>query len=255
MPIGNPRLARLAGCESIQLPPAPGDPVAAAARLLAQSGLAVNAPAERYLALRDNVAVGALHLRDDAFTVPLELLSFVEGATALRVPATQDDRTRRRATIIAAAMGIDEVRAEGDAWALLAEGTVCATIREEPRALAQAGSKPAALWWLEAQWPAATATAESNPPHAFVAYFDSGVAAESLALAIRLRRAGIATAYLHGAKNLNRQTKEAFRLGVSWLVLLGGREWERGAVALRNFATREEREVPPQALPELLRAR
>lgn len=89
----------------------------------------------------------------------------------------------------------------------------------------------------------------SAPPahgHAPVvaAAFDSGVAWETFAMACELRAAGLRAYFHHGAKNLRRSFKEADRIGAATIVVLGGHEWERGDVVLRDAATREEVPVP-----------
>lgn len=80
-----------------------------------------------------------------------------------------------------------------------------------------------------------------TPNAVLVAYFDAGIAGEALRIAGWLRDAGIRAHFVHGAKNLHRQFKEAQRFGdVRWTIIVGGVEWDRGEVALRNFATRDE---------------
>lgn len=87
------------------------------------------------------------------------------------------------------------------------------------------------------------------------AAFDSGVAWETFALAHELRAAGLRAYFHHGAKNLRRSFKEADRVGAATIVVLGGHEWERGEVTLRDAATREETQVPRAEVVQRLAAR
>jgi len=90
-------------------------------------------------------------------------------------------------------------------------------------------------------------------PKVLVAYYDSGIVEEALALAMDLRREGIAALFLHGAKNLGKHFRQAERFGVEWVVIVGGREWDNGEVAIRSATSREEVSVPRSGVAAALR--
>ena len=70
-----------------------------------------------------------------------------------------------------------------------------------------------------------------------------------LSLTQKLRRAGKKADYSPKAGNLNKILKKANDAGVRTVLLVGGDEWARGQVKLRDMQTREEREV---AISELV---
>jgi histidyl-tRNA synthetase len=45
---------------------------------------------------------------------------------------------------------------------------------------------------------------------------------------------------MYHAKNLGRQMKEAGDKAVDFVAIVGGEEWDRGEVAIKNFQTREQ---------------
>ncbi|CAN5348453.1 histidine--tRNA ligase [soil metagenome] len=81
-------------------------------------------------------------------------------------------------------------------------------------------------------------------PRVLVAYMDSGVKYDALAITQGLRREGVATEFMPQAKNLGRQLKEAGELNVDYVVIVGGEEWDRGEIAVKNFRTREQKLIP-----------
>lgn len=81
-------------------------------------------------------------------------------------------------------------------------------------------------------------------PRVLAAYFDSGVGAEALDLASDLRLAGVACWFFHEVKNLAKHLRLADRFGAEWIVIVGGREWEEGCVALRHSPTKRELSIP-----------
>lgn len=92
------------------------------------------------------------------------------------------------------------------------------------------------------------------PPQALVAYMDSGVKFAALRVAEMLRAEGIPTAFLPAAKNLGRQLKECSERGIEWFIVLGGPEWNEGAVLLRHFPTRGEQRLRADAVAAAIRA-
>jgi hypothetical protein len=97
--------------------------------------------------------------------------------------------------------------------------------------------------------------ARADSPKVLVAYYDSGIVEEALAVAMDLRREGIATLFLHGAKNLGKHFRQAERFGAEWIVIVGGREWDNGEVAIRAATSRDEVSVPRAEVASALRAR
>ncbi len=79
--------------------------------------------------------------------------------------------------------------------------------------------------------------------------------ARALAIADRLRRAGIATDLDVMNRGLRAQMKQADRLGVRFVLVLGDDEVRRGVVAIREMATGAQDEAALEALPEVLAAR
>ncbi len=91
-------------------------------------------------------------------------------------------------------------------------------------------------------------------PEVYIATAGAG-ASEALALADRLRGAGIATDLEVMARGLRAQLKQADRLGARFVLLLGEDEIRRGVAAIREMATGTQEEAPLDALPEVLAAR
>ncbi|MBI1289969.1 histidine--tRNA ligase [bacterium] len=82
------------------------------------------------------------------------------------------------------------------------------------------------------------------PPRVLVAYMDAGVKYDAMAIAEGLRRHTISTEFMYTAKNLGRQLKEAGDKDVDYVVIVGGTEWDNGEVAVKNFRTREQQNLP-----------
>lgn len=85
---------------------------------------------------------------------------------------------------------------------------------------------------------------EFPPVRALVAYMDSGVKYEAMAIAEEIRRAGVYTEFLYEAKNLGKQLKSATALDVEFVVIVGGEEFDRGEAMVKNFRTREQVTLP-----------
>ncbi len=79
--------------------------------------------------------------------------------------------------------------------------------------------------------------------------------AAALAIADRLRRAGIATDLDVMNRGLRAQMKQADRLGARFVLVLGDDEVRRGVAAIREMATGAQDEAALDALPEVLAAR
>lgn len=81
-------------------------------------------------------------------------------------------------------------------------------------------------------------------PTVLVGYMDDGVRADAFCITWQLRQDDIPTVFVYRAKNIGRQLKEAADLEVKVIVIVGGEEWDRGEVEVRNFRTREKKSVP-----------
>jgi histidyl-tRNA synthetase len=84
------------------------------------------------------------------------------------------------------------------------------------------------------------ATPQLTRPRVLVAYMDAGVKYDAMAIAEELRRHNVPTEFMYHAKNLGRQLKEAGDKAVDFVAIVGGEEWDRGEVAIKNFQTREQ---------------
>lgn len=77
-------------------------------------------------------------------------------------------------------------------------------------------------------------------PRALVAYMDAGVKYDALRITQDLRSRGVSTEFLYHAKNLGKQLKEAGQRDVEYVVIVGGEEWDRGEVMIKNYRTRDQ---------------
>ncbi|MDX2176828.1 MAG: His/Gly/Thr/Pro-type tRNA ligase C-terminal domain-containing protein [Candidatus Sumerlaeia bacterium] len=221
-------------------PSAPGGPVAVAVRIRAASEWELLELARLGAAVCARLGAGAARL-----TAP--------SGHALHGAARELPASFREAL----ALGEAPVSAEPFRAAVagvLADGAVVFEAGSLGHLLERPGSKGAAALGLRMRMPA-PAPEPPPAPRALVAYFDEAVLPEAFALAEELRAAGVPVLFVAGAKNVAKQLREADRLGATLVVLLGGHEWGRGAVALRDRLAETEREVPLGAVAgELLRA-
>jgi histidyl-tRNA synthetase len=67
-------------------------------------------------------------------------------------------------------------------------------------------------------------------------------------IAAKLRAAGRRVDVILEAKRMKWAFKQAERSGAARLLLVGGEEWQRGAVAVKDLASREQTEVPVDQL-------
>lgn len=84
----------------------------------------------------------------------------------------------------------------------------------------------------------------------FLPFFDSERLNDYLALAAKLRAAGIGVEVYPEAKKLGAQLKYADRRGHKLAVVIGGREWESGVGQLKDLATGESVEVELSGLAQ-----
>ncbi len=89
-------------------------------------------------------------------------------------------------------------------------------------------------------------------PRALIAYLDNGVKYDALKMAEELRSQGHAIEFVYRAKNLGKQLSHANKLGANFAVIVGGVEWERGEVSLKNLITRDERAVKIEDVSKIL---
>ncbi len=92
-------------------------------------------------------------------------------------------------------------------------------------------------------------------PDLFIATVRTGEVPRALALADRLRRAGLAVTVEVMARGLSAQMKQAVRLGAALVLLVGGDEIQRGTAVLREMATGQQEEIPLDRLLEAVPAR
>jgi len=89
-----------------------------------------------------------------------------------------------------------------------------------------------------------------------VTVYDAEHTHESLALAARLRRAGIRTeVYVEEGRNLGRQHQYAERRGMPFSIVLGPEEAARGDAVIRDIGTREQVSVSLDGVPGWLMER
>lgn len=85
---------------------------------------------------------------------------------------------------------------------------------------------------------------QDETPEVFVACLDKALAPQAFSLTEAFRRAGIRSDMDHQGRSLKAQFKYADKLGAKHMAMVGGDELARGAVKLRDMATREEWEAP-----------
>jgi histidyl-tRNA synthetase len=94
--------------------------------------------------------------------------------------------------------------------------------------------------------------AEPRTPRAAVLYLDDAARTDAFALAMRLRAAGIETDYSYRPRGFSKQLQAAAKAGVRFAILVGGEEWARGEVVLKDLAARTQEALSPDALPPRL---
>ncbi|PIE33944.1 histidine--tRNA ligase [candidate division KSB3 bacterium] len=89
-------------------------------------------------------------------------------------------------------------------------------------------------------------------PDVFIAVLGESARQPALALQKKLRDAGIRTEVEYQKKSLKSQMKKAGKLGVSYTVLLGENELQKGEVVLRNMAESSQKDVTMEHLVKIL---
>ena len=92
-----------------------------------------------------------------------------------------------------------------------------------------------------------------NPAPVLVTVFDEERQMASLALATRLRRAGLKVVVYPEAIKLGKQFKYADRIGARFTLVLGPDEAEKGQVAVKNLVSGEQTTVPQEAAADVIR--
>ncbi len=91
-----------------------------------------------------------------------------------------------------------------------------------------------------------------RPPHLFVAVLGPAAKAATLPVLIALRRYGLSIETNYHAKSLKAQLRQADRLGVEAVVIVGDDEVGRGRAIYRDMATKQQDEIPLDALADEL---
>jgi histidyl-tRNA synthetase len=92
-----------------------------------------------------------------------------------------------------------------------------------------------------------------NPAPVLVTVFDEERQLASLALATKLRGAGLKVAVYPEATKLGKQFKYADRIGAKATLVLGPDEVDKGQVTVKNLLNGEQTVVPQDAAVEVIR--
>ncbi|MBI5155193.1 histidine--tRNA ligase [Candidatus Poribacteria bacterium] len=90
----------------------------------------------------------------------------------------------------------------------------------------------------------------AKPPVPLVtmAYMDDTVKHDTLALAEELRRASLSVEFPYRTRSLSKQLQAAAKSDSRFVVIVGGEEWSRGEVLLKDLVTRDQRPVAKDKL-------
>ena len=111
-----------------------------------------------------------------------------------------------------------------------------------------------ALESAAADSPAALASAHGRPAFFFIVS-EHRARERAFRAVSELREEGIGATIDLGARSLKSQMRQAERLGVPWVVIIGPEEWERETAAVRDMRRREQDEVSLSHLREELMRR
>ena len=78
----------------------------------------------------------------------------------------------------------------------------------------------------------------------YVANLGADMKIHALSFAKALRALGVKADSDMNGRSLKAQFKFADKIGAKYIALVGGEEYERGMIKLRDLATREEKELP-----------
>jgi histidyl-tRNA synthetase len=96
--------------------------------------------------------------------------------------------------------------------------------------------------------PSAAAAAAYAQVDDVVAVMDEALRPAACGVAAKLRAAGRSVELLLEPKKMKAVFKAAERCNAQRLLLVGGEEWGRGAVAVKDLTSREQSEVPVDQL-------
>ena len=95
---------------------------------------------------------------------------------------------------------------------------------------------------------------DEQRPVTYMAYMGEERKYDALALAENLRREGIEVEFPYRTRALGKQLTAAAKSGARFAVIVGGEEWERGDVGLKDMVTRDQRPVPVEKLAAAIRS-
>lgn len=95
----------------------------------------------------------------------------------------------------------------------------------------------------------------AGTPQVLVTQFDESTVAASLALARRLRSAGLRADFYPDTDRYGRQFKYAEERGIRYALLLGPQEMEQAQIAVKDLVTGDQVSVPAEEIIDLLQAR
>jgi Histidyl-tRNA synthetase len=88
----------------------------------------------------------------------------------------------------------------------------------------------------------------------FVANLSEDMVQPAFTLTETLRDMGIKADMEHTGRKLKGQFKFADKTGARYVVIMGGEEYERGNIKLRDMQTKEEKEIPLTEAAEAIKA-
>lgn len=91
-------------------------------------------------------------------------------------------------------------------------------------------------------------------PVTHFAYLSEEVKFDALALAENLRREGLEVEFPYRSRALGKQVTAAAKAGARFVVIVGGEEWERGEVGLKDLVSRDQRPVAVDKLAAAIRS-
>ena len=94
----------------------------------------------------------------------------------------------------------------------------------------------------------------TTPADVLVVYFDEDRRNDDVALARRLRIAGLSVEMYPEAKKLGAQLKYADRRGHRLAIIIGGHEWAEGSAQIKHLASGDSESVPLAGLEQAVRA-
>lgn len=87
-----------------------------------------------------------------------------------------------------------------------------------------------------------------------ITIFSKDFLSNSLKISSNLRTSGINTEiYLDLTAKLDKQLKYADKKGIPYVVIIGPDEVAKGTVQLKNLQTKEQKEIPENVIPDLIR--